>query len=121
MSCSRGGSSSPARVRSWRTTPSPGRSIWASGSDWTEGRADMEMKPGLSMQQKPMLIMTHRLQQALKAELERNPRLEEVDEVEESQELEDVKKEVGQNESETPEAPPADEKAEEKEADWNEL
>jgi RNA polymerase sigma-54 factor len=82
-----------------------------------------------------MLIMTQRLQQALKllqmptlelqqalkAELERNPLLEEVDEVEESQELEDVKQEVGQNESETPEPPPADEKAEEKEVDWNEL
>jgi RNA polymerase sigma-54 factor len=97
----------------------------------------MEMKPGLSMQQKPMLIMTQRLQQALKllqmptlelqqalkAELERNPLLEEVDEVEESQELEDVKKEVGQDESEVPEPETkvAEEKTEEKEVDWDEL
>jgi RNA polymerase sigma-54 factor len=95
----------------------------------------MEMKPGLSMQQRPMLIMTQRLQQALKllqmptlelqqalkAELERNPLLEEVDEVEESQELEEVKQEVGQGESETPEAPPADEKTEEREIAWDEL
>jgi RNA polymerase sigma-54 factor len=95
----------------------------------------MEMKPGLSMQQKPMLIMTQRLQQALKllqmptlelqqalkVELERNPLLEEVDEVEESQELEDVKQEVGQNEQEAPEQKAAEEKTEEKEIDWDEL
>ena len=67
----------------------------------------MEMKHGLSMQQKPTLIMTQRLQQALKLlqmptlelqqalklELERNPLLEEVDEIEEVQEIEEVKKE----------------------------
>jgi RNA polymerase sigma-54 factor len=95
----------------------------------------MEMKPGLSMQQKPMLIMTQRLQQALKllqmptlelqqalkAELERNPLLEEVDEVEESQELEEVKKEVGQNEQEAQEQKASEEKTEEKEVDWDEL
>ncbi len=98
----------------------------------------MEMKPGLSMQQKPMLIMTQRLQhalkllqmptlelqQALKQELERNPLLEEVDEVEEVQELEEVKQEVGQNEQEAPE-PPADlekkQEKEQKEVDWDEL
>src|SRR5262245_54100252 len=92
----------------------------------------MEMKHSLSMQQKPTLIMTQRLQhalkllqmptlelqQALKAELERNPLLEEVDEVEEVQEMEEVKEEVGQNESEAPEAP---EEQKEKEIDWGEL
>ncbi len=95
----------------------------------------MEMKPGLSMQQKPMLIMTQRLQhalkllqmptlelqQALKQELERNPLLEEVDEVEEVQELEEVKQEVGQNEPDPVETPPGDEKTEQKEVDWDEL
>jgi RNA polymerase sigma-54 factor len=95
----------------------------------------MEMKPGLSMQQKPMLIMTQRLQhalkllqmptlelqQALKQELERNPLLEEVDEVEEVQELEEVKQEVGQNEPEPVETPPGDEKTEQKEVDWDEI
>jgi len=90
----------------------------------------MEMKQGLSMQQKPTLIMTQRLQhalkllqmptlelqQALKMELERNPMLEEVDEVEEVQELEDAKQEVGQTEAEPAEAEPKKE-----EIDWAEL
>ena len=92
----------------------------------------MEMKHGLSMQQKPTLIMTQRLQQALKLlqmptlelqqalkqELERNPLLEEVDEVEEVQEIEEVKKEQGQDDAEPVEAT-APEK--EQEVDWNEL
>jgi len=90
----------------------------------------MEMKHGLSMQQKPTLIMTQRLQhalkllqmptlelqQALKMELERNPLLEEVDEVEEVQEIEEVKKEVGQEEAEPVESEPKDQ-----EVDWGEL
>ena len=92
----------------------------------------MEMKHGLSMQQKPTLIMTQRLQQALKLlqmptlelqqalklELERNPLLEEVDEVEEVEEIEDVKKETGQEEVEPVEA---SEQEKNQEVDWNEL
>jgi RNA polymerase sigma-54 factor len=94
------------------------------------------MKHGLSMQQKPTLIMTQRLQQALKLlqmptlelqqalkqELERNPLLEEVDEVEEVEEIEEVKKETGQNESEPVEAAqPEREQERDQEVDWNEL
>ncbi len=92
----------------------------------------MEMKHGLSMQQKPTLIMTQRLQQALKLlqmptlelqqalklELERNPLLEEVDEVEEVEEIEDIKKETGQEEVEPVEAT---EQEKNQEVDWNEL
>ena len=93
----------------------------------------MEMKHGLSMQQKPTLIMTQRLQQALKLlqmptlelqqalklELERNPLLEEVDEIEEVQEIEDVKKEEGQDgEAEPVETAEPDKN---QEVDWNEL
>ncbi|HEX5030953.1 MAG TPA: RNA polymerase factor sigma-54 [Candidatus Eisenbacteria bacterium] len=91
------------------------------------------MKHGLSMQQKPTLIMTQRLQQALKLlqmptlelqqalklELERNPLLEEVDEIEEVQEIEDVKKEEGQDgEAEPVETAEPDKN---QEVDWNEL
>jgi len=93
----------------------------------------MEMKHGLSMQQKPTLIMTQRLQQALKLlqmptlelqqalklELERNPLLEEVDEVEEVQEIEEVKKEQGQDDAEPVEA--ATPEKDQQEVDWNEL
>jgi len=93
----------------------------------------MEMKHGLSMQQKPTLIMTQRLQQALKLlqmptlelqqalklELERNPLLEEVDEIEEVQEIEEVKKEEGQDgEAEPVETAEPDKN---QEVDWNEL
>ena len=93
----------------------------------------MEMKHGLSMQQKPTLIMTQRLQQALKLlqmptlelqqalklELERNPLLEEVDEIEEVQEIEEVKKEEGQDgEAEPVETAEPDK---DQEVDWNEL
>ena len=92
----------------------------------------MEMKHGLSMQQKPTLIMTQRLQQALKLlqmptlelqqalkqELERNPLLEEVDEQEEVQETEDAKKEAGQEDSEPVETTEPDKN---QEVDWNEL
>jgi RNA polymerase sigma-54 factor len=93
----------------------------------------MEMKHGLSMQQKPTLIMTQRLQQALKllqmptlelqqalkAELERNPLLEEVDEIEEVQEIEEIKKEEGQDgEGEPVETAEPDKN---QEVDWNEL
>ena len=45
---------------------SPARSISASDSVWIEGTTAMEMKHSLSMQQKPTLIMTQRLQHALK-------------------------------------------------------
>ena len=89
----------------------------------------MEMKAGLHQQMRQTLIITQRLQQALKllqmptlelqqalkAELERNPMLEEVDEVEEVQEIDDAKEETGLKESETPEAPdatPEDQKVE---------
>jgi RNA polymerase sigma-54 factor len=51
-------------------------------------------------------------------ELERNPLLEEVDEVEEVQEIEEVKKEVGQEEAETP---PETEEKKEQEIDWGEM
>ena len=65
----------------------------------------MEMKAGLHQQMRQTLIITQRLQQALKLlqmptlelqqalkmELERNPMLEEVDEVEEVQEIDDAK------------------------------
>jgi len=92
----------------------------------------MELKHGLSMNLKPTLIMTQRLQhalkllqmptlelqQALKTELERNPLLEEVDEVEEVQEMEEIKEEVGQTEADAPETPEAEK---EKEIDWGEL
>jgi len=77
----------------------------------------MEMKAGLHQQMRQTLIITQRLQQALKllqmptlelqqalkAELERNPMLEEVDEVEEVQEIDDAKEESGLKESEQPE------------------
>jgi len=91
----------------------------------------MEMKHGLRMQQKPTLIMTQRLQQALKLlqmptlelqqalklELERNPLLEEVDEVDEVEEMEEVKKEAGED------AEPVEtvEPDKNQEVDWNEL
>ncbi|HEY6221816.1 MAG TPA: RNA polymerase factor sigma-54, partial [Candidatus Eisenbacteria bacterium] len=83
------------------------------------------------MQQKPTLIMTQRLQQALKLlqmptlelqqalkqELERNPLLEEVDEVDEVEEMEEVKKEAGED------AEPVEtvEPDKNQEVDWNEL
>jgi RNA polymerase sigma-54 factor len=93
----------------------------------------MEMKHGLSMQQKPTLIMTQRLQQALKLlqmptlelqqalklELERNPLLEEVDEIEEVQEIEEVKKEEGQDGDAEPVETAEPDKNQE--VDWNEL
>ncbi|HLQ65663.1 MAG TPA: hypothetical protein VK123_00350, partial [Candidatus Limnocylindrales bacterium] len=77
----------------------------------------MEMKAGLHQQMRQTLIITQRLQQALKLlqmptlelqqalkmELERNPMLEEVDEVEEVQEIDDAKEESGLKESEQPE------------------
>jgi len=80
----------------------------------------MEMKAGLHLRQHQSLIITQRLQQALKllqmptlelqqalkAELERNPLLEEVDEVEEVKELDDATKDAGLKESEA-EAPEA--------------
>ena len=92
----------------------------------------MEMKHGLRMQQKPTLIMTQRLQQALKLlqmptlelqqalklELERNPLLEEVDEVDEVEEMEEVKKEAGQEDAEPVETAEPDKN---QEVDWSEL
>jgi len=85
------------------------------------------------MQQKPTLIMTQRLQQALKLlqmptlelqqalkqELERNPLLEEVDEVDEVEEMEEVKKEAGQEDSAEPVETVEPDKNQE--VDWNEL
>jgi RNA polymerase sigma-54 factor len=92
----------------------------------------MEMKHGLSMQQKTALVLTPRLQQALKLlqmptlelqqalkqELERNPLLEEVDEVEEVKETDEVKDELGQNEPEPVETTEPDKN---QEIDWSEL
>jgi len=92
----------------------------------------MEMKHGLSMQQKTTLVLTPRLQQALKLlqmptlelqqalklELERNPLLEEVDEVEEVKEADEVKDELGQNEAEPVETTEPDKN---QEIDWSEL
>ena len=100
----------------------------------------MEMKHGLHMQQRQTLIMTQRLQQALKllqmptlelqqalkAELERNPLLEEVDDVEEVNELNEVKEEQGLKESEAEVEEKAavadvDGAAPKDEVDWEEL
>src|SRR5580765_7395052 len=90
----------------------------------------MEMKAGLHQQMRQTLIITQRLQQALKLlqmptlelqqalkqELERNPLLEEVDEVDEVEEMEEVKKEAGQEDSAETVEPDKNQ-----EVDWNEL
>ncbi len=89
----------------------------------------MEMKHQLQLSQKPALIMTQRLQQALKllqvptlelqqilkAELMQNPMLEEVDEVVEN---EDVQREDSPDEAANQEA---EEKDEEDKVDWSEF
>ena len=88
----------------------------------------MEMKHSLNLSQKPVLIMTQRLQQALKLlqvptlelqqilkhEIMQNPMLEEVDEVTES---EDIAKEDSPEETANEEA---GEPAEEEQIDWSE-
>jgi RNA polymerase sigma-54 factor len=88
----------------------------------------MEMKHSLNLSQKPALIMTQRLQQALKLlqvptlelqqilkhEIMQNPMLEEVDEVTES---EDIAKEDSPEEAANQEA---EEPAEEDPIDWSE-
>jgi RNA polymerase sigma-54 factor len=88
----------------------------------------MEMKHSLNLSQKPALIMTQRLQQALKLlqvptlelqqilkqEIMQNPMLEEVDEVTES---EDIAKEDSPEEAANEEA---EEPAEEDPIDWSE-
>jgi len=93
----------------------------------------MEMKAGLHQQMRQTLIITQRLQQALKLlqmptlelqqalkmELERNPMLEEVDEAEEVQETEDAKEETGLKESEQTEA--ADATPEEQKIEWEDF
>ena len=93
----------------------------------------MEMKAGLHQTMRQTLIITQRLQQALKllqmptlelqqalkAELERNPLLEEVDEVEEVQEIDDAKEESGLKESEAPE--PAESTAEGEKIEWEDF
>ena len=94
----------------------------------------MDMKHGLYQTQKQTLIITQRLQQALKllqmptlelqqalkAELERNPLLEEVDDVEDERENEEAKEEAGAAEgtTETPEEKPKDD-AEDREVNWD--
>lgn len=88
----------------------------------------MEMKPSLNLTMRPALIMTPRLQQALKLlqvptlelqailkqEIMQNPLLEEVDEIVESEDLEreDTPEEAANQESEDP--------AEEDPIDWSE-
>ena len=88
----------------------------------------MEMKHSLNLSQRPVLIMTQRLQQALKLlqvptlelqqilkhEIMQNPMLEEVDEVTES---EDIAKEDSPEETANQEA---EEPAEEDQIDWSE-
>jgi len=94
----------------------------------------MDMKHGLYQTQKQQLIITQRLQQALKllqmptlelqqalkAELERNPLLEEVDDIDEERENEDAKEEAGAAEgtAETPETAPKDD-ASDREVNWD--
>ncbi len=93
----------------------------------------MDMKHGLYQTQRQTLIITQRLQQALKllqmptlelqqalkTELERNPLLEEIDEIEEERETEEAKEEAGTAEgtTETPEAAPKDD-ASDREVNW---
>jgi RNA polymerase sigma-54 factor len=93
----------------------------------------MEMKAGLHQTMRQTLIITQRLQQALKLlqmptlelqqalkmELERNPLLEEVDEVEEVQELDDAKEESGLKESDASE--PAETTAEDQKIEWEDF
>jgi len=94
----------------------------------------MDMKHGLYQTQRQTLIITQRLQQALKllqmptlelqqalkTELERNPLLEEIDEIEEERETEEAKEEAGTAEgtTETPEAPPKDDNSD-REVNWD--
>ena len=81
----------------------------------------MDMKHGLYQTQRQQLIITQRLQQALKAELERNPLLEEIDDIEEEKEIEAAKEEAGAaegtNEEAPPEAPKSDQ--EDREVNWD--
>jgi RNA polymerase sigma-54 factor len=94
----------------------------------------MDMKHGLYQTQKQQLIITQRLQQALKllqmptlelqqalkAELERNPLLEEVDDIDEERETEEAKEEAGAAEgtAEAPETAPKDD-ASDREVNWD--
>ncbi len=94
----------------------------------------MDMKHGLYQTQKQTLIITQRLQQALKllqmptlelqqalkTELERNPLLEEIDEIEEERETEEAKEEAGTAEgtTETPEVAPKDDDSD-REVNWD--
>ncbi|HJW14220.1 MAG TPA: RNA polymerase sigma-54 factor, partial [Thermoanaerobaculia bacterium] len=94
----------------------------------------MDMKHGLYQTQKQQLIITQRLQQALKllqmptlelqqalkAELERNPLLEEVDDIDEERETEEAKEEAGAAEgtAEMPEAAPKDDDSD-REVNWD--
>src|SRR5215813_1763116 len=90
----------------------------------------MEMKHSLHLQQKQTLIMTPRLQQALKLlqvptlelqqilkqELMQNPLLEEVDEVVEDQDSQEAETESGE-----PSEEPESEKDGEEDIDWSEF
>src|SRR5438309_9662180 len=112
---------------SWREIREPARSISASASA-CETESTMEMKHSLHLSQKPALIMTPRLQQALKLlqvptlelqqilkqEVMQNPLLEEVDELTENDDLakEDSPDEAANQEAEDP--------AEEDPIDWSE-
>jgi RNA polymerase sigma-54 factor len=94
----------------------------------------MDMKHGLYQTQRQQLIITQRLQQALKllqmptlelqqalkAELERNPLLEEIDDIDEERETEEAKEEAGTAEgtTETPDTPPKDDDSD-REVNWD--
>src|SRR5438309_11530993 len=112
---------------SWREIREPARSISASASA-CETESTMEMKHSLHLSQKPALIMTQRLQQALKLlqvptlelqqilkqEVLQNPLLEEVDEVTEQ---EDIDKEASADEQNNEES---EDPADEDPIDWSE-
>lgn len=96
----------------------------------------MEMRHTLRLTQKPMLIMTQRLKQALKllqaptlelqqilkAEMTTNPMLEEVDELVEAPEPDkETPEQVDQERLETAEEEPVDAAGEKNEIDWSEF
>src|SRR5690349_7063356 len=120
-------SSSPARRRSWPRTRWHASIIWAKDSPSRGLSGDaMEMKHSLHLSQTQKLIMTPRLQQALKLlqvptlelqqilkqEVLQNPLLEEVDEVTEQ---EDLDKEASADEQNNEES---EDPAEEDPIDW---
>src|SRR5262249_5740716 len=125
-SCSTAASSSRVRPRNWPITRWPGSTTWAKDSP-SRGAA-MEMKHSLHLSQTQKLIMTPRLQQALKLlqvptlelqqilkqEVLQNPLLEEVDEVTEQEDIDRSESADEQNNEE------AEDPAEEDPIDWAE-